>query len=179
MSAYKALSTDFFADILIFLMNSSKTSKTLISLKPHLIGRVEYVDLPDLDLWNVEAKIDSGAYSSSLHCNHVIHFEQDGLSWLRFQLCNPSQPEVEERVFERPLLREKPVKNSSGQVEDRYFIQTQMIIGECVFPIELSLTDRSKMKFTMLLGRKALHHRFLVDVSKKYLLSHYPMIDQV
>jgi hypothetical protein len=67
------------------------------------------------------------------------------------------------------LYKTKQVKNSFGQTEERHSILTQIKVYDEVYNVELSLADRSLMDYPVLLGRKALKRRFLVDVSKKHL----------
>ena len=67
-----------------------------------------------------------------------------------------------------PVHEVRRVKSSNGTVEERIFIKTLLELGGRNFEAEISLTDRASMKFPMLIGRKYLEGRFLVDVSKRY-----------
>ena len=133
-----------------------------------VIGRKDKVDFPKLGLYNVDAKVDTGAYTSSIHCRDLKVIDKGGEKYIRFILINPSQPSYN-KVLTRPIYARRRVKNSFGQVGRRYIIRTQISLFGERFEIELSLTDRSKMDYPVLLGRKLLNKGFIVDVSKSDL----------
>ena len=131
----------------------------------HTIGRIDKVDFPELGLIDVEAKIDSGAYTSSIHCETIKAFYKGGDHFVKFIVFNEDHPvEREAKVF-----ASKQVKNSFGQIEYRYTIKTPVILFEKTYLIELALTNRSSMKYPVLLGRKLLGERFIIDVTKRNL----------
>lgn len=136
----------------------------------NILGRTEVVDLPEWKFEGLEAKIDTGAYTSSLHCHHVEAFNKENAEWIRFNLLDPSHEYYNNQILEMPLLAQREVKSSNGMSELRYFVKTKIRIFDKELPIELSLSDRSAMKFPLLLGRKFLmRQKFIVDVSKTNL----------
>lgn len=135
-----------------------------------IIGRIEKIDLPSLSLFNLDAKVDTGAYTSSLHCHQIESFVKEGSNWVKFYVLDPDHPEYEETLFECAVHKLKKVRSSNGQLEERVIIKQKTQFQKYKRTIELSLTNRSEMKYPVLLGRKFLTGRFLVDVSKKYLL---------
>ncbi len=134
-----------------------------------IIGRIEIVDLPQWKLEQIEAKIDTGAFSSSLHCHNIEQFKKEEIKWVKFNLLDPDHQAYNEKLFSMPVHDFREVKSSNGQVEPRVFVKTQITFFEQNFDIEFSLTDRSEMKYPLLIGRKFLKNKFLVDVSKKHL----------
>lgn len=138
----------------------SKTSK-------NIIGRIERIDLPDWDMFGIEAKIDTGAYTSSIHCHHIVETTIDDKLFVRFNILDPEHPNYNGQQFELPIFKKKEVKSSNGQSELRIIIKTRIKLFDEIFMIQLSLSDRSEMKFPILIGRKFLKNRFVVDVSKK------------
>ena len=139
-------------------------SESSNSLK--ILGRIEQVSFPDWDLIGLDAKIDTGAYTSSLHCHHI---EKTDKEHIRFNLLDPSHEIYNEKLFELPIHKEKTVKSSNGMTEQRFVVKTSIQLMGQFLDIELSLTDRSEMNYPVLLGRKFLKNRFLVDVSGKYM----------
>lgn len=137
--------------------------------KKIIIGRVERIDLPTLSIFNLDSKIDTGAYTSSLHCHHISVEVRDSKTWVYFNVLDPSHPEYEDRKYDSPVHDIKKVKSSNGLTEERIIIKQQAIFFGKKRMIELSLTNRSEMKFPILLGRKFLSSKYIVDVSKKYL----------
>lgn len=133
------------------------------------IGRVEEVNLPALNITGIDAKIDTGAYSSSLHCHQIEVYEKEEEQWVRFNLLDPEHPAYNDKLIELPLFDEREVKSSNGLSELRFFIKTEIELFGNIFLVELSLTDRSEMKFPLLIGRKFINKKFIVDVSKKNL----------
>lgn len=119
------------------------------------------VDLPDLGVENIHAKIDTGAYRSSVHCKKV-HQEGDTL---KFTLHTDSgYKEYETKDWTR-----KTVKSSNGKAQKRYVIKANIRIFGKNYKTSISLTDRSKMKNPLLIGRRMLKGRFIVDVSQTNL----------
>jgi len=131
-----------------------------------VIGRKDKVDLPELGLFNIEAKIDSGAYRSALHCHQIKIIQKEGKNWLSFKVLDPSHPEYSDKVFFFKDYGETLVKNSGGKQEHRYTFKTKLVIFNKPKTVEFSLTDRKKMKYPVLLGRRFLSNKYLVDVKK-------------
>lgn len=136
-----------------------------------LIGWREWVHLPDLleDGW-IKAKVDTGARTSALHAWDVERFDRDGDEWVRFSL-HPRQHDDDHVVrTEAPLLEEREVRSSNGDVELRPVVHTTLALGEQRYAIELTLTKRDQMGFRMLLGRTGMARHLLVDPGSSYLL---------
>lgn len=135
------------------------------------IGRLETVAFPELNLYNLEAKIDTGAYSTALHCHKIWLEEEDGQKVLHFDLLDPDHTHYNEGIAKTNTFSKKKVKSSNGRMENRYIIKTKIKIGNKTYRADVSLTDRRKMRYPVLIGRKLLNKKFLVDVSKKNLLN--------
>ena len=140
------------------LLNEASTSLPVI-------GWREHVALPDLGIGVLDARIDTGAKTSSLHAVNIEQFELDGSAFVRFSIPNVgSWP----RVCEAPLIETRRIRSSNGESSVRPVIESTIRLAGCEFPAELTLTDRSQMKYPILIGRSALRGRFLVDVSKSF-----------
>lgn len=131
-----------------------------------LIGRKEKVDFPTLRLYGIDAKVDTGAYTSAIHCDSIRAVRKGEERFVRFRLLDPSHPSYDGREIRKPLLGRKMVKNSFGQTEYRYIVKTRIEIFGQKHDIELSLCDRSGMEHPILLGRKFIEDKFVVDVSR-------------
>ncbi|MEO8399520.1 MAG: RimK/LysX family protein [Ignavibacteriaceae bacterium] len=137
-----------------------------IKKEKKIIGRKDRADFPDLDLYNINIKIDTGAYTGSIHCHNIQISERESEGYVQFNLLDPLDPEYDEKVYSLPLHKIKKVKNSFGETETRFFIKTKFLIFNETFEIQLSLTNRENMKFPILIGRKFLRNRFIVDATK-------------
>lgn len=133
-----------------------------------IIGRAEYIDFPEWNLYGISAKIDTGAYTSSLHCHHIERTNKEGKEYVRFNLLDPSHETYNEKLFELPIFKSKTVKSSNGVSEERFIVKTTLILLGKSLVAELSLTDRSEMRYPVLIGRKLIKGNFIVDVSKKF-----------
>lgn len=125
-----------------------------------IIGRSEAVDFPELGLYGITAKIDTGAYTSSLHCYDIR--EEKGV--LYFKLLDA---QIEFKVQDQKFTEysQKNIKNSFGEIEKRFVIKTIVTIGGKSIKTLISLTDRGTMRYPVLIGRKLLKNRFIVDVA--------------
>lgn len=130
-----------------------------------ILGRSDRVDLPGLGLRNIHAKIDTGAFTCSLHCSRAQVIDGQ----LEFVLLDDEHPEFTGMKFTFKEFTEREIKNSFGVAEKRYIINTTIKIFDEEISAEFSLGDRDAMRFPVLIGRKILRDRFLIDVTKKNL----------
>ena len=130
-----------------------------------ILGRYDRVDLPEFGLINIHAKIDTGAYTCSLHCHKA---EVVG-GKLEFILLDEEHPEFTGMKFTTSDYQIKNIKNSFGEVERRFVIVTTLKIFNEEITTEFSLSNRGSLKFPILIGRKILRNRFIIDVKKKNL----------
>ena len=120
------------------------------------VGRIENIAFPELNIENIKAKVDTGAYGIALHVddirleNSVLYFK------------------INSKEFSYDKFKTVNVKSSFGKVQKRFSILTKLTIGESVYKFYVSLTDRKKMKYPVLIGRRFLYKfNYLVDVRKK------------
>jgi hypothetical protein len=130
-----------------------------------ILGRSDRVDLPGLGLTNILAKIDTGAWTSSLHCSRAEVVKGK----LEFILVDKDNPAVTGAKFTVKKFTRREIKNSFGMAEMRFVITTKVKIYNHLINAEFSLSDRDKLRFPVLLGRKILRDRFLIDVTEKDL----------
>jgi hypothetical protein len=132
-----------------------------------VIGRRDRIDLPELGYMNIRAKIDTGAYGSAIHCSQIEVIRKDDRDLLSVVLLDPAYSAYRNEQFYFEHYKDKLVKSSSGVIEHRYIVVIDTVVFGMTIPVEYSLTDRSQMKYPVLLGRKFLRKRFLVDVGRK------------
>lgn len=129
-----------------------------------IIGRAEKISFPELGIKGVHAKIDSGADLSSLWATGIR--EADGI--LRFKLLGPSSPHYtgKEISIPAPHYLLTRVANSFGHKELRYVVKLQIKLGGKLILATFTLSDRSRKTYPILIGRKLLKGKFLIDVGK-------------
>ncbi|MFD1144999.1 ATP-dependent zinc protease [Larkinella insperata] len=141
-----------------------RPTKTVAGKRPkQVIGFADRLDFPDLGWTDVEAKIDTGAYTSALHCTDVKLVPHGDGFRLRFSLVG--ERGQKKKQFVTDLFQYKTIKNSFGQSEKRFVIKTRVLIMGRLIRAEFSLANRGTMRFPVLLGRKLLRNKFVVDVS--------------
>lgn len=139
-------------------------------LKPLILGRREWVALPDLGLFAIKAKVDTGARTSALHAEAIETFGPPSAPRVRF-LIHPLLERPEVAVWcEAELLGVREVTSSIGERENRCIISTRLSVGDREWPIELGLTNRGGLAHRMLLGRQAIRPGMLVDPARSFLL---------
>ena len=125
-----------------------------------ILGRKDTVDFPKLGLFNIEVKIDTGAYTSAILCSEIIK-EGDHLRCIFNSEVHKNFGKTE-IVFEEYSLTN--VKSSNGYKENRYKVKSEVVFFGKTYKINLTLSTRDDMKFPVLIGRQFLKHKFLVDV---------------
>jgi hypothetical protein len=134
------------------------------------LGRRERIDLPALGLAGVEAKVDTGAYTSAIHCQdvRVAPDPATGQLVLHVRLLDPEHPATDGRPLAFREFDQRDIRSSNGEVQARYVIRTVVRLYGQDFTAEFSLADRSDLRHPVLLGRTLLRQgRFVVDVARR------------
>ena len=126
------------------------------------VGSTIDLDLPLLGIEELTAKVDTGAFSGALHATRIREVKtRKGNKKLRFSPLGSPKHTIQVDTYHR-----RKVRSSNGMVADRFAINTEVTVRGRTFPITITLTDRSAMKYPMLVGRNFLRlHGFLIDVS--------------
>ncbi|MEM7626603.1 MAG: RimK/LysX family protein [Planctomycetota bacterium] len=147
----------------------------LDSRQPHsrhrTIGYQEYVDLPSWGVRRLLAKADTGARSSALDAKDITELPGDRI---RFDLVLSRRDRENIVTVEAPIVRHTRVKSSHGHTTERYVVAVELHVGDEAKTIEATLVSRKTMICRMLLGRTALGTTFLVDSSRRFVLSKPP-----
>lgn len=149
-------------------MRATVTTNSDSLRKLPVIGWREWLALPDLACDRIKVKVDTGARSSALHAFNIVEFENDGDSWVRFDIHPRQRKKEPEITTEAKVLEYRSVKSSSGKASNRPVIITNVKWQGLTWPIELTLANRDSMGFRMLLGREAVRGRMLVDPGGSY-----------
>lgn len=128
-----------------------------------ILGRAERIDFPEMGIFGVPAKIDTGAYRTAVWASDIR--EENG--YLKFKLFGPSSEYYTGQDYSAKKFRTVEVESSFGHKEHRYALKMQVQIGrDREITTDVTLADRSKKPYPILVGRKLLCGRYLVDVSE-------------
>jgi len=139
--------------------------------EPVVIGWSEYVDIAEWNIRGLRAKMDSGARTSALHVENILELS-DGR--VRFDVRLHRRRSDRRVTVEAPITRRSRVRSSSGRASLRFFVSARIRLGPVEREIELSLVDRRRMIFRLLIGRAALAGSFLVDTSRRNVVTERP-----
>lgn len=131
----------------------------LVSMAKKTIGRTDKVDFPELGFENIDVKVDTGAYTSSIHCHSIVE-EEHRIVCTFFDSKHPLY-NGKEMIFEAYDIA--AVRSSNGEIQYRYEVQSNIRLFNKTYKISLTLSSREDMRFPVLLGRKFLTKKFIVD----------------
>ncbi|KAA5820896.1 peptidase [Algibacter amylolyticus] len=125
-----------------------------------ILGRTDIIDFPQLGLFNIDVKMDTGAYTSTIHCSEIIEVDNALLCIFNSNVHkNFGKTEIIFDTFWRT-----DVKSSNGYKENRYKVKSEVVFFGKTYKINLTLSTRDAMKFPVLIGRQFLRQKFIVDV---------------
>ncbi len=131
-----------------------------------VVGRKELISIIDLELFNLDAKVDTGADSNALHCDDISIDEHNNV---HFTLLDEVHKAYHGKLMILPLYKLKKIKSSNGQIQLRPSVKLSVLFMGKRYKTIVSLTNRADMKYPMLIGRRFLSGKFLVDVELEYV----------
>ena len=129
-----------------------------------IIGAVEKVELPEQKI-SLNARIDTGATTTSINAQNIKKFERDGKKWVKFEIHNESGKLVS---LEKPVTRMVNIKRHGAEDQIRYAVKLKLKLGKVNTVSEVTLADRAKFTYPLLIGRSFLTDMAIVDVSKEF-----------
>lgn len=138
---------------------------------PKTFGWLEWTYL-GRDSIRIKTKLDTGAKTSSIHAEHIVPFEQDGEAWVRFTIPIGDRPDDSDHgkdiVVERPVVRRTVIKEHAGENDERFVVELRVCIGGNMVRTPMTLADRSKFNYPLLLGRTTLAGIAVVDPGRTF-----------
>ena len=128
-------------------------------MEKQVIGKFDKADFPMLKMEDIAIKIDTGAYTSSIHCNNIIE-KEDALHCTFLDEEHPLYNGAEIIFKDYDIVF---VKSSNGIIQKRFQVQSTIKIFDKLYKISLSLSARQEMRYPVLIGRKFLTKKFIVD----------------
>jgi hypothetical protein len=124
------------------------------------VGRIESISFPELNISSISAKVDTGAFGTCIHVDNAQVID------------GKLHVSIGSSLFVYDKYKTVTVKSSFGRKQTRYSVFTKMVVGNFTYKVFISLTNREKMKFPVLIGRRFLYKfNYIVDVRKKNINS--------
>ena len=133
----------------------------MLRKKKITIGRAEKINFPAAAIQGLPAKIDTGAYRSSIWATGIK--EVNGT--LYFTLLGPRSSFYTGKQLSTKEYKLIEVENSFGHKQKRYSIFLSVAIAGKKVKSNFTLANRGMKTYPVLIGRKLLRNRFIVDVS--------------
>lgn len=133
-----------------------------------ILGRASFIEFPEFSITSLPAKTDTGAYRSAIHASNIRIEKRDGVEILCFDLLLGHPSAGQSKYVETQEFKIVEIENSFGHRETRYEVKILCKLEGKRFRTSFTLADRSKKIYPVLLGRRLINKRFLVDT----LISH-------
>lgn len=153
--------------IIVSFLLLVETQLAHASDQPVIAGWAEAVRIYPGEI-QVNAKLDTGANTSSLHVESPVFYSRDSSNWVRFEFRNRRGVAT---IIDRPIIRVAKIKEAGDRLQERPVITIGVCLGNLFQETEVTLFDRTGFNFALLLGRRFLAGKVLVDSSRKRLLS--------
>lgn len=155
--------TEFYLLTSIFLFTPYQS----VAKEINRIGWIENVKIFPGEL-QFKAKIDTGAYNSSINARNIVEFEKEGETWVRFDAVNKNNISA---TIELPLVKEVSIKRHFGKKQRRYAVILGVCLGKIYKETQVSLVDRKGFLYAMLIGRNFLKGNFVIDPADQFTVS--------
>jgi hypothetical protein len=132
---------------------------------PVTAGFIETATFPDYGI-TLDAKLDTGADSSSIGVSGLDRFKRDGKIWYRFTLTGTDGKST---TIEQQSDRIARVMRAEVKDTRRPIVRLKVCVAGQTAVTDFTLTDRSEQRTSLLIGRRFLASRILVDSGRKHV----------
>jgi len=134
-----------------------------------IAGWVENVAIENQD-FEVKAKLDTGAMTSSIHALNIKSFKKNDTHWVRFDLpLMDKHGDLHQMTFEKPRARKVTIKNHDGKHDNRYVVELDICFNGRHYSAQFTLVDRGQFNYNVLLGRRFLSKVAIIDPLNSFL----------
>ncbi|MEJ2115253.1 MAG: RimK/LysX family protein [Gammaproteobacteria bacterium] len=134
-----------------------------------IVGWIEKVRIEDQE-FDVKAKLDTGARTSSIHAKDIKSYKKDGVRWVKFTLMLvDSKDNKHEIQMEKQRSRRTNIKNHDGEHDKRHVVDFDVCFNGQKFTTEFTLADRREYIYDVLLGRQFLKKIAIIDPDRVFL----------
>lgn len=116
--------------------------------------------------FELKAKIDTGAETSSVNCECHSFFKKNDEDWVRFSIITAEGNSIS---LERKIIRMAKIKRHYGGMQERPVVMLGVCLGGVYRVNEVNIVDRKGLEYPMLIGRNFMQDKFLVDTKERYL----------
>lgn len=150
-----------------FLTAVSVTASGARASEPVVAGWIERVSLTEESLV-FDAKLDTGADSSSLNGRDIVRFRRGGRPFARFELTDDGGRTVR---LEAPVVRVVRIKRAGADSHRRVAVRLKVCVAGLSTKGDFTLADRDDLAYQVLIGRNVLAGRILVDSGRERIVS--------
>ena len=166
--------TEIYALTIQIESNTSEAQITLLDNQDNepgkiIIGRTENIHINPGNMI-VPARIDTGATTTSLGIDDMQIINEDGTEWV--------EGKVNDTIVKFKVHRYIKIKRHGAKSLRRPVTRLRLTLGDVSENVNVTLADRSKFKYQLLIGRNYLYDHFIVDVSLKNTISHQKFKEQ-
>jgi hypothetical protein len=134
---------------------------------PKIIGQSVTVSLGDSGGVKYQAKVDTGAESSSLHAFDIQVYYVKNVPFVSYKTKDDNG---KVHYFKKLVTKIDDVRNSNGTTI-RYYVHERVWLDEVPYDVEVNLSNREEMTFKFLLGKNLLRQaEFYVDPNKDVII---------
>jgi hypothetical protein len=113
-----------------------------------------------------KARIDTGATTSSINARDIKLFRKGGKRWVRFEVNGKNGQRFH---MELPVVRTVRIKRFGLGSKRRSVVRIGICMGGYYHDAQVTLQDRRRRAFPVLIGRRYMNGVFLVNPGKEYL----------
>lgn len=116
--------------------------------------------------FEIHAKIDTGAKTSSLNAPNLKIFTRDGAEWASFEVRNRRG---ETKQFEEKIFRVSKIRRHGGLIQRRPVVMLGVCVGAVYQTTQVNLIDRKNFNYQMLVGRRFTKDYVIVDPGRTFI----------
>ncbi len=156
---------------LLWMLTDGFAIAEQVSNTTTLLPVLGWVENVRIEPWGVKtrARLDTGAKTASISAHDIELFKKNGEQWVRFIFDFSTAGKERSIQIERPVIRIGKIKQHNGPLQERPVIHMDICIADEVRTVEFNLIDRRALNYPVLLGRRVLATRALVDSSRTSL----------